>query len=416
MEKISIQELGDVFAARTKLSSKDAERLVKAMFSLIRDELAKGNPVKVRGLGTFKIIDVDPRESVNVTTGERIVIEGHEKLTFIPDATMKEIVNRPFSQFETVVLNDGVDFSDMEQDEDETDTPLRQEEETAERQPMDETVAMEQPEHTEHTARMEADDDAGNDGDANESVEDNTEQRVNGAEETDENSVESDDGNVDDHNNENDECDTEDVHLIESAEVESESTEDEGQQFNKEETKHEPRSLLKRTFHAIAWIFMACLLVYIGYSYGRNKEDIDKYVCSLFPTGQKPVEKAPTKTDVAAKPDSSQLKGKELVKDQAIGIDVRLDEIADTTPQHPDIDIYAERDARVRTGAYRIVGTDYEVSVKKGETVKRISDRAFGPDMECYVEVYNSVTSSTELNEGQKLKIPKLVLKKKKRK
>ena len=118
MGKISIQDLSQALVLRHGLEKRDAAIFVSAMFDIIQMNLEKDRIVKVKGLGTFKIIDVDDRESVNVNTGERVLIEGHNKITFTPDALMKELVNKPFSQFETVVLNDGVDFEDANATED----------------------------------------------------------------------------------------------------------------------------------------------------------------------------------------------------------------------------------------------------------------------------------------------------------
>ena len=112
MGKISLIELAAVLSKRYGVNKKDATGFVTEMFDIIQQSLEQEKLVKIKGLGTFKIIDVDDRESVNVNTGERVLIEGHPKITFVPDALMKELVNKPFSQFETVVLNDGVDFED----------------------------------------------------------------------------------------------------------------------------------------------------------------------------------------------------------------------------------------------------------------------------------------------------------------
>jgi len=113
MGKISIQELANVLVERRRMNKRDASLFVSAMFDVVQQRLETDKLVKVKGLGTFKIIDVEDRESVNVNTGERVLIEGHGKITFVPDALMKELVNKPFAQFETVVLNDGVDFDDV---------------------------------------------------------------------------------------------------------------------------------------------------------------------------------------------------------------------------------------------------------------------------------------------------------------
>lgn len=113
MGKISLQELASVLAERGKMTKRDASAFVSTMFEIVQQHLEADKLVKVKGLGTFKIIDVEDRESVNVNTGERVLIEGHGKITFTPDAVMKELVNKPFAQFETVVLNEGVDFDDV---------------------------------------------------------------------------------------------------------------------------------------------------------------------------------------------------------------------------------------------------------------------------------------------------------------
>ena len=118
MAKITIQDISKVLMERNGLNKKVAAAFVNAMFDVIQQALERDRIVKVKGLGTFKIIDVDDRESVNVNTGERVLIEGHNKITFTPDVLMKELVNKPFSQFETVVLKDGVDFDSVETPQD----------------------------------------------------------------------------------------------------------------------------------------------------------------------------------------------------------------------------------------------------------------------------------------------------------
>ena len=119
MAKIFLSELSAVLAEKHGIDRRTAQRFVTSVVSVVQRGLEADRIVKIKGLGTFKIIDVEARESVNVNTGERLVIDSHSKLTFLPDNTMKELVNRPFSQFETVVLNDGVNF-----DEPEEDTPI----------------------------------------------------------------------------------------------------------------------------------------------------------------------------------------------------------------------------------------------------------------------------------------------------
>jgi nucleoid DNA-binding protein len=114
MSKITIQEFAERLAERKGMSVSDAQRFLTAMLDTINNGLKDEKIVKVKGLGTFKVIDVKQRKSVDVNTGEEIIIEGRGKITFTPDSIMKDLVNKPFSQFETVVLNEGVDFSEID--------------------------------------------------------------------------------------------------------------------------------------------------------------------------------------------------------------------------------------------------------------------------------------------------------------
>ena len=114
MAKTTIQLIANGLAKDFNLSAVEATTFVETFFNIVSEELKNGNQVKIKGLGTFKVQSVKPRESVNVNTGERVLIEGHDKITFTPDAVMKELVNKPFSQFETVVINDGVNTEELE--------------------------------------------------------------------------------------------------------------------------------------------------------------------------------------------------------------------------------------------------------------------------------------------------------------
>ena len=111
-EKITLQDIINLFGEKQGMNKKDAELFVRNVFDLIEEALATEKYVKVKGFGTFKLTEVDSRESVNVNTGERIEIQGHTKVSFTPDTTMKDLINKPFAHFETVVLNDGVELED----------------------------------------------------------------------------------------------------------------------------------------------------------------------------------------------------------------------------------------------------------------------------------------------------------------
>lgn len=111
-EKITLQDLVNLLCEKQGINPKDAELFVRSMFELIEEALAKDKYVKIKGLGTFKLTEVESRESVHINTGERIEIQGHTKISFTPDTTMKDLINKPFAHFESVVLNDGVELEE----------------------------------------------------------------------------------------------------------------------------------------------------------------------------------------------------------------------------------------------------------------------------------------------------------------
>lgn len=111
-DKITIQDIIELLAEKHGMNKKDAEAFVKGIFDLIEEALASEKYVKVKGLGTFKLTEVESRESVNVNTGERFQIQGHNKISFTPDTTMKDLINKPFAHFETVILNENTQLED----------------------------------------------------------------------------------------------------------------------------------------------------------------------------------------------------------------------------------------------------------------------------------------------------------------
>lgn len=114
-DKFTQQDLADLLAQRHEMEQADAEAFVKTLFALIEESIETDKYVKIKGLGTFKLIDVDARESIDVNTGERIEIQGHSRISFTPDSWMRETVNKPFEHFETVLLNEGTRFDDMDE-------------------------------------------------------------------------------------------------------------------------------------------------------------------------------------------------------------------------------------------------------------------------------------------------------------
>ena len=419
MERVSILEIAAILTAKSKLKKKDADRFANTIFEVVKDGLATDRLVKIKGLGTFKVIDIESRESVNVNTGERVVIEGHEKVTFTPDTTMKELVNKPFSQFETVVLNEGVEFDDPVEPEEPVEAgeaveavetvepvepveavepvqedapilqfvePIEEQEPQVEEPPVEEPAVEEEPVVEEPTVEEEP---------AVEEPEPKAEEPEPKAEETPEPPVE------------------------ETPEPESEEEFDESI-LEEMELNRKYRNKLRNW--AIVALFACAGSFVAGYFVGHHQSEaieatnMDEVAVGVQEeTDSSAVVQKDAATEAVA-PDTMPSKSQSAENVAPVPVPV-------TTPTTPaaaapagDYSKYEQMDGRVRTGAYRIVGTAEEVKAKEGETVGRISRRYLGPDMECYVEVYNGLKASTQLKAGQTIKIPKLEVKKLKKK
>ena len=411
MGKLTIQDIAKVLSDRKGLSKNDASNFVNGMFDIIQQALERDMVVKVKGFGTFKIIDVDPRESVNVNTGERVLIEGHNKITFTPDQLLKEIVNKPFSQFETVVLNEGVDFA-----EDTTSEAYVTPEVKAASMPLvdfvDEDPSFENPIPLgENTVAEAPTPDA-------EPMPVETSVPVVESEPVSSSASMAAEVSVSDE-------------VVEApvAEV-SETTANEESVEEPEEDVYEAEESGSRK-----WLIPAVALLLglgVGYLLGNYfpmkgeqpveapkppvempktvVEDtlvVDSTKAAVpAPEAKQPAEPIVDKPVEAPKPEvkAEETKPVETVKPAAVA----------PKPVAPEVDKYAAMDARVRTGAYRIVGTEKVVKVKEGDNIRRIAQRTLGPDMECYLEVYNGLKAASPLKIGQEIKIPKLELKKKK--
>lgn len=386
MNKLTLNNIAKVLVEKNGLEPKEAMMFTTAMFDLIHDRLNEEGIVKVKGLGTFKMIRVEARESINVRTGERVLIDSHAKITFTPDAVMKELVNKPFSQFETVVLNDDVEFTDMKSEETTDETNNSEQSEslvdviseggTPEPAPVvaPEPVAEPTPEPAPVVAPEPV---------AEVAPEPTPVVAPEPTREVPEPTVPSADEESEENTSAVQTCYEED-----------------------EEESHWHRN--------IGWAFLVLVLMAAsavgGYLYG---------------VGQIPSQTAMADTVSAVKVNP-------VVTDTLVNDSLKADSVAvKTEAKHEDKaaseeqpqektsqnlhDKYAEMDARVRTGAYKITGLDREVKVRAGDNLKRIARRELGSDdMVCYIEVFNKMNASAELKEGQTIKIPALKLKKKK--
>ena len=394
MGKLTINDIAAVLVDKNGLDRREANQFVTELFAVIMERLNAGEQVKVRGLGTFRIIDVEPRESVSVRTGERVTISGHSKLTFTPDATMKELVNKPFSQFETVVLNDGVEFDDMKvvTKEDPKDDEPEEEPEEVVREEVPEEVVREEVPVVAAIADVPT-----------------IEETIADVSTTVESVVE--------------EVPVEEP-LIEVAEEEAPVEEakeevpvemvNKKEELREENNKKRPLVWLLKMFGVLA---LMAVSAYGGYYHGVNKPLPDVVPDTIVVRDTVVVDKDSVKVSVE-KTETEEVVTKDTVKavTETAQVTAKAVEKAVEKKVEESVDQYASKDDRVRLGAYRIVGLDHEVKVLAGQTFYGICRANLGPDMECYVEVYNNLPKNPTIKEGQVIKIPKLQLKKRSKK
>lgn len=505
MSKISLSDLAQRLAGKSGISLQDAELFIRKMFDVANEGLQSDKLVKMKWLGTFKVMAVKDRESVDVNTGERIIIEGRDKISFTPDNILKEIVNKPFAQFETVVVNDGVDFDEIdrkfenaeedgpvsdstlesvpdsenssvesfvEQDspatsgvidflDEENDAPVSDEmivigekrlsqenvAEPEEKKPEEKKPEESEPAATEPAVFKPA---------VSEPVESESatsELETKESEVPAQNEVES---VVSDEENEStlteetpiaekvpsdEENSITEIPIVEEAPFEEKASSDEVT-----DKRHIvlPRSLVV----AASVVFLAMIggLGWFAFNYGKMAAQRDHLALQLDNYQQIATEKK-----APAKSASTQ---EEIFRKKAIEDSVRMAQASeavkkaenaeqnmDATADKQSIDVKSaeakkhaeakkteearkqaekhaaqasskyDQDARVRTGAYRIIGVSEVVTAREGQTIKSLSQKYLGPGMECYVEALNG---NSLLKPGQKVKIPKLELKKKK--
>lgn len=509
MSKNSLTVLAQKLAEKTGISQQDAELFIRKMFDVVNEGLQADKQVKMKWLGTFKVTSVKDRESVDVNTGERIVIEGRDKISFTPDTILKEIINKPFAQFETVVVNDGVEF-------DEIDRKFEAEEQLAENQQMDEAEEIPEPldgsetseETSEATGISEISDtpetsDTSEIPDTSETsdvidfldeseapsvsdkvvvigesepqydaspeiitetiVEKSVKEMKDEAEPTLEPESTLEPEPTLEPTPEPEQISAPDSEpVVESAcASDSETSEDSESYDTFESTKK--GVVIPRYLVIVACFIIVALIGGIGwfaFNYGKMAAQRDHLALQLdnFHQGNK-----------AAKPTPAPLSQEEIMRKKAIEDSIRMAQASEAVKmaeadgkqvdkkdsllaakQQKDAEakkqaelnkradakklaeakkaaeakkLQAEKaaahasakydqDARVRTGAYRIVGVAEVVTAREGQTIEAISKRYFGPGMECYVEALNG---SGKLKAGQKVKIPKLELKKKSR-
>lgn len=506
MSKISLSDLAQRLAEKSGISLQDAELFIRKMFDVANEGLQSDKLVKMKWLGTFKVMAVKDRESVDVNTGERIIIEGRDKISFTPDNILKEIVNKPFAQFETVVVNDGVDFDEIDRkfENAEEDGPVS--DSTLESVPDSENSSLESFVEQDSPATsgvidfLDEENDAPvcdemiviGEGLSQENVAEPEEKKPEGSEpaatepavfkpavsepeesetatselETKESEVPAQnevESVVSDEENEStlteetpivekvpsdEENSITEIPIVEEAPFEEKASSDEEIPSSDEVTDKRQIVLPRSLVVAASVVFLAMIggFGWFAFNYGKMAAQRDHLALQLDNYQQIATEKkAPTKSA------STQ---EEILRKKAIEDSVRMAQASeavkkaedveqnmDATADKQSIDVKSaeakkhaeakkkeearkqaekhaaqasskyDQDARVRTGAYRIIGVSEVVTAREGQTIKSLSQKYLGPGMECYVEALNGTSL---LKPGQKVKIPKLELKKKK--
>lgn len=560
MSKNSLNVLGKKLAEKTGLSQQEAELFIKKMFDVVNEGLQDDKQVKVKWLGTFKVTSVKDRESVDVNTGERIVIDGRDKISFTPDNILKEIVNKPFAQFETVVVNDGVEFDEIDkkfeaeeqmnenqqvkeskeqmvenQQTEESEEQMNENQQTAEAEkPLNANPQVAEAEAsdvidfldesdtsavTDKTETLSVSNEVVVIGDSETSNEassqisneafpeiitetivqnsvDVMKPAVNKPEEVQKDQEQVQDPEVQLKENAQDEPEVQDKEDV----LEEQKTRNEPETQNELKTQNEPEESVQDESEADAEIepesydtfestkkgiviprylvIVACFLMvaliggigWFAFNYGKMAaqrdhlalqldsyhQDANKPKAASAPPSQeeimrkKAIEDSIRMVQASEAVKMAEAEGKQIDENASLDVDKNKSEagtkkqletqkqaaaqkaaeakkVAEAKKHAEDMKAAAAKkqaenasakaaskynqDARVRTGAYRIVGVAEVVTAREGQTIEAISKRYFGPGMECYVEALNG---SGKLKAGQKVKIPKLELKKKK--
>lgn len=392
MAKTALQLIADAVAKKHKITVKEAEKFVSSMFDVMNEGLKTDKLVKVKGLGTFKVQAVKPRESVNVNTGERVLIEGHDKVSFTPDTTMKELVNKPFALFETVVLNDGVDFADLESKPDDEEkkeeadetavsdskTVISDEEKKETKEAITTEISDEKP--SEEMPQLSAEVPMA----AIEPKEEVAEEREEGQKEI----VEEKEIFM--------EVEAEAVEKQpETVKVQSETVLEKQPETVSEIPKAAASSAEKtKKINWMLWVYIAVAIVavmyFFGYKFGKDAALRDN----------KEVVRAQTK-------DSLAVKTKKAAKKPTVKIEKPVAKVAQPVVDEADKFRQLSSDRRIRYGAYDIIGIEKTVVLKRGQTMQSYSRRALGPDMVAYFQVLNNATT---MSAGDTMKVPKVEL------
>lgn len=472
MSKFSLNTLGKLLADKSGLSQVEAELFIRKMFDVCNQGLDADKQVKIKWLGTFKVQATKDRESINVNTGERFTIEGRDKLTFTPDNILKEIVNKPFAQFETVVVNDGVDFDEIDEkfgEEQTEDAPAQvidflDEEKTATPNPEVVVIGSEKEKEAEdelakqiaiEQAKLERLKQAQLEQERiqKEKLEkEKQEQERLEQERLEQERLEQE--RLEQERLEQERLEQEKLELAQQQQALKAVVEpavpasDESEEEEEEEESSNSHHIVIPRYLVVAVCLIVVALIggmgWFAFNYGQMTAQRDHLAMQLNQYHQAPAKKVPAKPAAAPLSQEQKLRQKAMEDSirmaktaEAVKLAEKSDEESASAEKAKQAEAKAkaeakekakdkaeekatskiassqyDKDARVRTGAYRIIGVAQTVTVGAGQTLEQISTRYLGSGMECYVEALNGTST---VKAGQKIKIPKLELKKKKK-
>ena len=484
MSKFSLNTLGKLLADKSGLSQVEAELFIRKMFDVCNQGLDADKQVKIKWLGTFKVQATKDRESINVNTGERFTIEGRDKLTFTPDNILKEIVNKPFAQFETVVVNDGVDFDEIDEkfgeeqtedapaqvidflDEEKTATPnpegvvigSEKEKEKEDEDELAKQIAIEQAKLERlKQAQLEQERIQKEKLEKEKQEQERLEQERLEQERLEQERLEQErleQKRLEQEKLEQERLEQEKLELAQQQQAQKAVVEPAvpASDESEEEEEEEESSISHYIVIPRNLVVAVCLIVvaliggmgWFAFNYGQMTTQRDHLAMQLNQYRQAPAKKVP------AKPAAAPLSQEQKLRQKAMEDSIRMAKTAEAVKLAENSDEESanaekakqteakakaeakekakdkaeekaaskiassqyDKDARVRTGAYRIIGVAQTVTVGAGQTLEQISTRYLGSGMECYVEALNGKNT---VKAGQKIKIPKLELKKKKK-
>ncbi len=434
----NIKDLARFLVEKHGIKLADAELFISLMTEIINEGVHRERQVKIKGLGTFKLTSVSSRESIDVNTGERIVIEGRDKLSFAPDNAMKELVNQPFSQFETIVVNDGVELEDEYKEQVEEAAPAEEKKEIVEEKAVEEVeFPREEPvKPIAVVSEMSAETMSVKEDKLEDKVQETiSETNVSEVEqiETAQETIETASDKVakDEEDTPDSSPEKEDEPMVE----ETDSRVNDNEDTENASIVNTPRK--SSYMKPLVVGFVALFVVLIGiicfmfmklcqqneqiYNFKMEVQTLQLELLKKQYSTMKGCSKVMKPVAVVEKPAPAEEKKPTPAAEKPTPVTERPTSdvekptsVAEKSVSSKEEDAYEalnKSDARVRTGAYRIVGVKQVVKVKRGQTLSSISRLYLGPGMECYIEVMNK---NKELKEGDRVKIPELKRKHKK--